>query len=149
MPQRLVRGVGHEILLRHIGDVFGVGVLGEQMIEGLILVGSDLLGNGAVPLLGIAEGRVHVEDHAAKRIDPVLDHMNCSGVSLIQVSKWRWMAAVMERMSSAWLLVRGILSSLTLTSKQARVPILMQRTIQMRAPTRRGELASVETLLGA
>ena len=38
MAQRFVRGVGHEILLRHIGDVFGVGVLGEQMIEGLILV---------------------------------------------------------------------------------------------------------------
>ena len=75
MAQRLVRGVGHEVLLRHIGDVLGVGVLREQMIEGLILVGSDVLGNGAVPLLGIAEGRVDVEDHAAKRVDPVADHL--------------------------------------------------------------------------
>ena len=43
MAQRLVGGVGHEVLLRHIGDIFGVGVLREQVIEGLILVGPDLL----------------------------------------------------------------------------------------------------------
>ena len=43
MAQRLVGRVGHEVLLRHIGDVLGVGVLGEQMIEGLVLVGPDVL----------------------------------------------------------------------------------------------------------
>ena len=40
----------------------------------------------------------------------------------------------MERMSSDWLLVRGILSSLTLTSKQARLPMRLQRPIQNDVP---------------
>ncbi len=75
MAQRLVGGIGHQVLLRHVGDVFGVGVLGEQVIERLILVGSNILGDGAIPLLGIAEGRVDVEDHAAKRIDLVANHL--------------------------------------------------------------------------
>src|SRR6185437_9699590 len=43
VAQRLVRGIRHQVLLRDIGDVFGVGVLGEQMIEGLILVGPGVL----------------------------------------------------------------------------------------------------------
>ena len=43
--------------------------------------------------------------------------------------------------------VRGILSSLTLMSKQARLPILTQRPIQMRAPTRRAIMAAIGMLL--
>ena len=75
MPQRLIGCIGHQILLGHIGDVFGLRVLGEQMIERLVLVRPDLLRNRAIPFLGIGEGRIDVDDHAAKRIDAVADHL--------------------------------------------------------------------------
>jgi hypothetical protein len=45
------------------------------MIEGLILVGPNLLRDGAIPLLGIGEGRVNVEDYAAERVDPMADDL--------------------------------------------------------------------------
>ena len=37
MPDRLAGRVGQQVLLRHIGDVFVLRVLGEQMIERLVL----------------------------------------------------------------------------------------------------------------
>src|SRR5262245_19040962 len=75
MAQRLVGCVRHEVLLRHIGDVLFVGVLSEKMIKGLIFLGPHILGNRTVPLLGFAEGRGHVEDHAAKRVNPMANNL--------------------------------------------------------------------------
>src|SRR5712671_104621 len=51
VSQRLAGIVGQQVLLGYIGDVFGFGVLGEQMVIGLILVGTHLGGNRLVPLL--------------------------------------------------------------------------------------------------
>ena len=39
MAHRLAGLVGQKVLLRDIGDVFGLGILGEQMIERLVLRG--------------------------------------------------------------------------------------------------------------
>src|SRR5712691_3214339 len=67
MAQRLAGRVGQQILLRHIGDVLAFRVLGEQVVEGLILRRPDFFRNGKVPLLGIVERRIDVENHAAER----------------------------------------------------------------------------------
>ena len=50
-----IAGIDHQVLLGHVGDVIRVLVLGEQMIERLVLARPDLLGDRLVPLLGIAE----------------------------------------------------------------------------------------------
>ena len=75
VPQRLAGHVGQEVLLRDVGDVFGLLVLGEEMVERLVLRGPDLLGDRQPPFLGVAERRIDVEDHAAEREDPVLDDL--------------------------------------------------------------------------
>ena len=51
MPDRLAAVVRQQVLLGDIGDVFGLVVLGEQMIERLILVRPDFGGNrsGTIP----------------------------------------------------------------------------------------------------
>ena len=45
MPDRLAAVIRQEILLGDVGDVFGLVVLGEQMIVRLILVRPDFRGN--------------------------------------------------------------------------------------------------------
>ena len=55
-----------QVLLRDIGDVFGLGVLREQVIERLILARPDFRGDGFVPLLAVVELRIDVEDDASK-----------------------------------------------------------------------------------
>ena len=75
MLDRIARIVDHQILLGDVGDVIRVLVLGEQMIEGLILGRPDLLGDRLVPLLGVAELRIDVENHAAERKHPMPDHL--------------------------------------------------------------------------
>src|SRR5581483_3558967 len=73
MPERLVRLVGKQVLLRDVGDIFAVGVFGEQVVEGLVLLRPDFLGDRQPPFLGIGEYRVDVEDHAAERKEAVPD----------------------------------------------------------------------------
>ena len=75
MAHRLAGRVGQQILLRHIGDVFGFVVLGEQMIERLVLVRPHLGRDRLVPFLGIVEDRIDVEHHAAERIEAVPDDL--------------------------------------------------------------------------
>ena len=67
--------VSLKVLLGNIGHVGAVVVLREQMIEGLVASRAHRLGNGAVPLLGIRVLRIHVEDHAPKRKQPVADNL--------------------------------------------------------------------------
>jgi len=67
----LARLVGQQVLLRHVGDVRGFSVLGEQVVERLILVGTHVFGDRQPPLLGVGEHRVDVIDHAPERIEPV------------------------------------------------------------------------------
>ena len=53
--------VGEEILLRDVGHILGVIVLGKQVIEGLILARTNVFGDGLPPFFGIVENRVDVE----------------------------------------------------------------------------------------
>jgi len=58
--------VRDEVLLGDVGDVGRVIRFGEDVIIGLVLVGSDLGGNRQPPLLGVIEERIDIEDHAPK-----------------------------------------------------------------------------------
>jgi gamma-glutamyltranspeptidase / glutathione hydrolase len=68
MRHRLARIVRQQVLLGHIGHVVALVVLGQQVIERLVLRGAAVLGNGVIPLLGVGKLRIHIENHAAKRV---------------------------------------------------------------------------------
>ena len=61
----------HEILLADVGDVALLGILGEQMVEGLVLGRADRLGDRLIPFVAVGEVRIDVEDHAAKIEQPM------------------------------------------------------------------------------
>ena len=67
MADRLAGRIGQQVLLGHVGDVFGFRVLGEQVIERLILVRAHFGGDRLLPFLGVVEDRIDVEHHAAER----------------------------------------------------------------------------------
>src|SRR5208283_1488052 len=75
MAHGIAGGIGHEILLRYIGDIFGIGVFGKEMIERLVLARPDFHRDRLPPFLGIREDRVHVVDDPPERIFPVLDDL--------------------------------------------------------------------------
>jgi hypothetical protein len=66
MMDRLTLDVGEQILLADISDVGGFRILGEEVVEGLVLGRPNILGDRLVPFLAIGEDRVDVENHAAK-----------------------------------------------------------------------------------
>ena len=72
VPHRLTRLVGQEVLFGHIGDIAVLVVFGQEVVERLVLAWPHFLGNGLPPFLGIVEGRIDIENHAAKGEDPVL-----------------------------------------------------------------------------
>jgi len=72
---RLFALVNDEVLLADIRDVCGLGILGEQVIEGLVLGRPKLLGNGFVPFLAVREFRIDVEDDSAEIEDPMAHHL--------------------------------------------------------------------------
>src|ERR1700676_4294923 len=76
MPDRLAGIVRQQVLFGNIGDVFRFRILGEQMIERLILVRTDILGARQPPFLGIVEFLIAIEDHAPERKDPVGDNLS-------------------------------------------------------------------------
>ena len=74
--QHLLAGIiRQQVLLGDIGDVLGLRVLREQMIERLVLVGPHVLGDRQPPFLGVGELRVDVEDHPPEGVKAVLDHL--------------------------------------------------------------------------
>ena len=75
MANWIAGGIGHEVLLRDIGDIFGFRVFGEEVIERLILARPDLFGNFLPPCLGIREDRVHVVDYPPEGKFAVFDHL--------------------------------------------------------------------------
>ena len=75
MANWIAGGIGHEVLLRDIGDIFGFRVFGEEMIERLILARPDLFGDRLPPCLGIREDRVHVVDDPPEGKFAVFDHL--------------------------------------------------------------------------
>src|ERR1700736_643405 len=69
-------GIGRrQTLLRDVLNEIRFRILGEQMIERLILLRPDLLGDRQPPFLGIVEDRIDIEDHAPERKDPVTDDL--------------------------------------------------------------------------
>jgi hypothetical protein len=72
MPDRRTRSVRQQILLRHIGNVFGLVILREQMIKRLVLARTNLGGDGLPPLVRVRKFRVNVEDYASKGKEAVL-----------------------------------------------------------------------------
>jgi hypothetical protein len=75
MADRFFGGVGQQVLLGDISDVFALRVLGEQMVERLVLARAHLGRDRLPPFLGVVEYRIDVEHHAAERIEAVLDHL--------------------------------------------------------------------------
>jgi hypothetical protein len=73
MVDRLVALVRHQILLAHIGDVARLPVLGEQVIEGLVLLRPNLLGDRLIPFVAVGEDGIDIEDHAAEIEHAVAD----------------------------------------------------------------------------
>lgn len=76
MTNRFARVVGNEVLLGNVCDVFGLGVFRKQVIERLVAARTHVFWNGLPPFLRVAERRIHIEDHPAKGIDPVADHLS-------------------------------------------------------------------------
>ena len=75
MAHRVAGSVGDEVLFRDIGDIFGFGVFGEEMVERLILARPNLFRDRQPPFLGVGKHRVDVIDHAAKWIAAVSDDL--------------------------------------------------------------------------
>src|SRR5262245_3231454 len=75
VAQRLARVVGEQILLRDVGDVLGLGVLGEQMVERLILLWPRLGRDREPPFLRVVEDWVDVEDETAEVVDPMAHYL--------------------------------------------------------------------------
>src|SRR5437773_10418011 len=73
MAHRSAFAVRQEILFGDIGGVCGLRVLGQQMVEGLILARPNFRGDRVVPLFRIGKLRIDIEDHAAKWKEAVLD----------------------------------------------------------------------------
>jgi hypothetical protein len=67
MAHGLAGRIGQQVLFGNIGDVFGLRVLREQMVERLVLARANLRGDRLVPFLGIVEFRIDVEYDPAKR----------------------------------------------------------------------------------
>jgi hypothetical protein len=63
MVDRFLGFVADQILLADIGDVALLAILGEQVVEGLLLRRADLLGDRLVPFLAVRKLGVDVEDH--------------------------------------------------------------------------------------
>src|SRR3546814_16179080 len=73
MVDRLLAVVRDQILLADIGDIAAFAIFGEQVVEGLVLVRPDLLGNGLVPFFGIGEDRIYIDHPAPKTEEAALN----------------------------------------------------------------------------
>ncbi len=55
---RLARGVGHEVLLGHVGHVGALLVLGEEVVEGLVAAGAAVLGEAPHGVISVSDQAV-------------------------------------------------------------------------------------------
>src|SRR5437667_2367974 len=67
MAHRIAALIVEQILLRYIGDIFGVVVLCEEMVEGLVLAGADVFGDRPPPFFGVREYRIDIEYDTPER----------------------------------------------------------------------------------
>ena len=75
MVDRLVAVVADQILLADVSDVGGFGILGEQVVKGLVLARAQAFRNGLISFLAVGELGIDVEDHATEIEDPVANHI--------------------------------------------------------------------------
>jgi hypothetical protein len=75
MIDRIADLVVQQILLADISDVGAFRILGEQVIEGLVLGRPDILRDRLIPFVAVREHRIDVEDHAPEIEHPVLHHL--------------------------------------------------------------------------
>ncbi len=68
MPGRLLLVIIFKILLADIGRL---AIFGQQMVKWLVTPGPAFLGNGVPPVFTIGEFRINIENHPAKRQEPV------------------------------------------------------------------------------
>lgn len=66
MVDRTSFAIGQQVLLADIGDIAGIAIFSEQVIEWLLAVRAHLFRDRFVPFLTIGEDRIDVENHAAK-----------------------------------------------------------------------------------
>ena len=75
MFDRSLAAVILQILLADVSNVTCLGILGEQMVEGLVLGRSRLLRDSFIPFLAIGKDRIDVEDHAAEIEQAMPNHV--------------------------------------------------------------------------
>lgn len=66
MVDRPAFRISKQILLAHIGNIAGVLILSEEVIEGLFAMRSDLGRNRFIPFLAVREDRIDIDDDAAE-----------------------------------------------------------------------------------
>jgi len=71
MIDGLAAVVVEQVLLADIGDIAALGILGEQVVKGLVLARAQILGDRFIPVVAVGEDRIDVEDHAAEIEHPV------------------------------------------------------------------------------
>ena len=112
--------VMNQVLLADIRDIGRFGVLGEQVVERLILAGSDALGNRLIPFLGIGEDRIDIEDDAAEIEHPVPHHI--SNRELRMGNGRRGRRAVDQCMAGCSWHVANLIDVARCTSRRLRIP---------------------------
>ena len=75
MFDRLARIISDQILLGNISHVVALVILGQQMIERLILGRTAVFRNGHVPFLGIRKDRVDIENHTPEWVFAMTDNL--------------------------------------------------------------------------
>ena len=83
MFDRIVAIVDDQVLLADVSDVTAFRILGQKMVERLVLRRPKGLGNCQIPFLTVGKFRVNVKDHAAEVEDFVAEYdaKRASGMS--------------------------------------------------------------------
>ena len=63
--------ISQQVLLADIGDIAGLAIFSEQVVEWLFAVRADFLRDRFIPLFAVREDRIDIIDHAPKIEDPV------------------------------------------------------------------------------
>ena len=68
--------IGHKVLFADIGDIVALIVLGQKVIKRLILDRTAFFGDRRIPLIGICEFWIDIENDPSKRVFLVPDHLS-------------------------------------------------------------------------
>jgi len=76
VAHRLAGFIDQQVLFRHVGDVLGLIIFGQQVIEWLVLVGPHVFRDCVPPFLRVVENRIHVENYAAEWKQSMADNLS-------------------------------------------------------------------------